>query len=245
MRYVVYEGSAFGAAFKPPDRIPAETCSRLQEDAEEFVLTSRGQLWDIDRHAYAATTDVDVLRSYDIARSLRVSSACVPIFEWIRELFAIPASIDLLLKDCFVARYLPTEQASLKRHVDGTLLSFVMALSDPAAYEGGETNLGTNTTGYTHNVRLERGEYVVFPGGLIHHSVLPVTSGARYMLVGFVSLTCATWISAQRMLSTYQDRVKERLSKLDSKGHKPEILKVIADIPSQLMKYDSILPRRP
>ena len=243
MRFIVYDGK-FGAAFKPYPKLDADVCLNIIRDADEFVLSCMGSLWDNDRHSYAETTDVDALKSYDIPRSLVVCKACAPVLTWIRELYDIPRELDLELRDCFVARYKPNEQPSLKRHVDGTLLSFIIALSDSTAYDGGETHLGTNTTGSTHSVRLERGEYLVFPGGLLHHSVKPVTRGERYMLVGFVSITCTTWFAARRMLDRYQDRVKERLAKYDSARNREGILRLLQDIPSQLSTYATKLPPR-
>ena len=77
MRFIVYDGK-FGAAFKPYPKLDADVCLNIIRDADEFVLSCMGSLWDNDRHSYAETTDVDALKSYDIPRSLVVCKACAP-----------------------------------------------------------------------------------------------------------------------------------------------------------------------
>ena len=65
-------------------------------------------------------------------------------------------------------------------------LSFVLGLSDPDDYEGGELEL--NATGNLANatiMKIKKGHLVVFPS-YIAHRVTPVTSGQRLTLVGWV-----------------------------------------------------------
>lgn len=65
-------------------------------------------------------------------------------------------------------------------------LSFVLGLTDPEEYEGGELEL--NVTGNIANatsLKLKKGHLAVFPS-YIAHRVTPVTSGQRLTLVGWV-----------------------------------------------------------
>lgn len=64
-------------------------------------------------------------------------------------------------------------------------LSFVVGLSDPAAYEGGELELNTGgDADKAHGMKIRRGDLVVFPS-FVPHRVKPVTSGQRMTLVGW------------------------------------------------------------
>lgn len=63
-------------------------------------------------------------------------------------------------------------------------LSFVIQLSDPAEYEGGELllHLGAEPT----KIKKKRGYMAVFPSYSLHE-VSPVTKGERYSLVGWIT----------------------------------------------------------
>jgi PKHD-type hydroxylase len=76
------------------------------------------------------------------------------------------------------------------KHVDsmfnGTVrkLSFVLQLSNPKDYEGGELRLHL---GDAPNVmKKEQGTIVVFPSPTLHE-VTPITKGRRYSLVGWIT----------------------------------------------------------
>lgn len=65
-------------------------------------------------------------------------------------------------------------------------LSFVLGLSDPNSYEGGELQINANgDANEPHSLKIKRGDLVVFPS-YISHRVTPVTSGERMTLVGWV-----------------------------------------------------------
>jgi len=62
-------------------------------------------------------------------------------------------------------------------------LSFVLPLSEPDSYEGGELVLKPNFQ--EKSIPLEQGKMIIFPSFILH-KVTPVTSGTRYMLVGWL-----------------------------------------------------------
>lgn len=65
-------------------------------------------------------------------------------------------------------------------------LSFVLGLTDPDEYEGGDLEI--NATGNLNNavsLRIKKGHLVAFPS-YVAHRVTPVTSGQRLTLVGWV-----------------------------------------------------------
>ena len=62
-------------------------------------------------------------------------------------------------------------------------LSFVIPLSPPEHYEGGE--LIVKTSKKEQSVPLTQGKMILFPSFILH-KVTPVTKGERYMLVGWL-----------------------------------------------------------
>jgi len=102
----------------------------------------------------------------------------------------------LYCRDLFFVIYTPDAQAGLELHRDGSLLSFNLLLSSPAAFAGGGTTFPSLTDAVAASLvgRLDAdgvtvtpqlGEAVVHPGGLLHGG-RAVTSGTRLLLVGFV-----------------------------------------------------------
>jgi PKHD-type hydroxylase len=87
--------------------------------------------------------------------------------------------------------YNSNEEGHYKAHTDAQMwnlphnrkLSFVMQLSDPSEYEGGELLLHTAFEPTT--IRKEKGLIACFPSYTLHE-VTPVTKGERYSLVAWV-----------------------------------------------------------
>ena len=83
------------------------------------------------------------------------------------------------------------EEGCYKSHIDplnwtnphNRKLSFVLQLSDPSEYEGGELKLYNAYEPTT--IKREKGLIVFFPSYTLHE-VTPVTKGERYTLVGWV-----------------------------------------------------------
>jgi PKHD-type hydroxylase len=76
------------------------------------------------------------------------------------------------------------------KHVDsmfnGTVrkLSFVLQLSDPKDYEGGELQIHLSDN--PEAMKKQQGTVVVFPSPTLHQ-VTPITEGRRYSLVGWIT----------------------------------------------------------
>ena len=63
-----------------------------------------------------------------------------------------------------------------------TDVSFTIALSDPEDYDGGYLQLKDG--GWEVDFKLQKGEIVVYPAGLLHQ-VTPVKNGVRYVCCGW------------------------------------------------------------
>lgn len=89
--------------------------------------------------------------------------------------------------------YRGNESGHYSKHVDPMFwnlpedrkLSFVVQLSDPSSYEGGDLILHPGSTPESVKIEKRKGKMVLFPSHTIHE-VTPVTKGIRYTLVGWV-----------------------------------------------------------
>jgi len=94
----------------------------------------------------------------------------------------LPDASKLRLADGFVVKYDATGgQRELKPHRDGSVLSFNIALNQASEFEGG----GTWFSSLVDPIKIDQGEVVTHSSALLHggHGI---TSGKRYILVGFV-----------------------------------------------------------
>jgi hypothetical protein len=150
------------------------------------------------RHPYHPTNDFDVrdcaalARRLDVAWRTVVAPTMAALFmgggggggrghsSWRR---------DLVLREAFFVRYTPGAQSALAPHRDGHLLSFNILLSEPDSFGGG----GTRFLGGVEPPLMRperRGDLTLHCGKLLHEGVA-VTSGVRYIVVGFVDATAA------------------------------------------------------
>lgn len=79
--------------------------------------------------------------------------------------------------------YCPHTDCNPGYYADNRKLSFVMQLSDPEDYEGGELRLHQART--PDIIKKEKGLITFFPSHVLHECT-PVTSGVRYTLVGWI-----------------------------------------------------------
>ncbi|MEA5424562.1 Fe2+-dependent dioxygenase [Synechococcus sp. CCY9201] len=106
------------------------------------------------------------------------------------------------------------------RHVDNAFmaggrsdLSFTVALTDPAAYEGGDLVL--ESPDREERVRLGSGQAIVYPSTLLHR-VEPVTAGERLVAVGWIQSRIRS--SEQRELLFELDAARRALFQQQGKG---------------------------
>ena len=126
------------------------------------------------------TTDLEV----DRAPALRRWLLRAGVMNRVRAHFAAAHGAQLhALDDLFVIKYDARkggEQRELRPHRDAGDLSFMVALSARSDYTGG----GTHDPELEKVVHLEQGELLSFDADLVHSGV-PISSGVRYLLVGF------------------------------------------------------------
>lgn len=126
------------------------------------------------------TTDLEVDRAPALRRWLLGAGVMIRVGAH----FAAAHGAQLhALDDLFVIKYDARkggEQRELRPHRDAGDLSFMVALSARSEYTGG----GTHYPELQKVVHLEQGELLSFDADLVHSGV-PISSGVRYLLVGF------------------------------------------------------------
>jgi len=89
--------------------------------------------------------------------------------------------VEIGARDLFFVKYDSQKQRELKLHRDGVLVSFNILLNVHSEFEGG----GTYFQHLDEVMSIERGDCVMHSGRVLHAGH-PITSGERYILVGFL-----------------------------------------------------------
>lgn len=85
-------------------------------------------------------------------------------------------------KDCFYDWHI---DLSGNLETSSRKLSFVVFLSNPKDYDGGNLDFDMKDKSRTPFVPMEQGSMIIFPS-FLPHRVLPVTRGVRHTLVGWI-----------------------------------------------------------
>lgn len=170
---------------------PAE-CARLVAAAEHAASIRGG--WHTDRHAEHPTTDMPLAElesgAATFARERLDAAVLAPAAAHrgfrtdhlhCRDRFIIKYSCPHDCVDSTTTSDTPAHRAGLGLHIDGSIISFNVLLNSPGEFAGG----GTFFKHLNTVVHLDQGEAVVHDGKQKHAGV-PITSGCRYILVGFV-----------------------------------------------------------
>ena len=157
-----------------------EECEKIIEEAEYIASLSE---WTKNRHGNYPTTDLPLVQLPETLKFLRIAlvERIYPMLQAQYEMF-LPDASKLRLADGFVVKYDATGgQRELKPHRDGSVLSFNIALNQASEFEGG----GTWFSSLVDPIKIDQGEVVTHSSALLHggHGI---TSGKRYILVGFV-----------------------------------------------------------
>ena len=143
--------------------------------------------WKKDRHSSYPTTDlnyiVDPFTKHDRTYlAQRLDARLSPVME---RAFGISRGA-IRANDIFVVRYDATRgQTKLRRHTDGSHVSFNILLNDE--FEGGGTRFHNRYDGSFIDVTPDVGEALISHADILHEG-LATTGGTRYILVGFNSI---------------------------------------------------------
>lgn len=156
-----------------------DTCRWIISECEKYALQNGG--WTTRRHVSYPTTDLPVeligsvfgfiLETFKTITSKIMKSYCLD-----------ENTIKLDYTDVFIVKYEYSAQEYLEMHCDGSFISFQILLSNITDFEGGGTYFDDGLI-----MKPDQGGLVIHSSH-IKHSGLPITSGIRYVLVGFVNL---------------------------------------------------------
>lgn len=157
-------------------------CQQIINEAEYVASQIE---WTKNRHGNFPTTDLPLVELPQTLQFLRLALV-ERIYPLLRSQYGcyLPDPSKLRLADGFVVKYdAANGQKELKPHRDGSVLSFNIALNSANEFEGG----GTWFASMNDSIRIDQGQIVSHASGLLHggHGI---TSGIRYILVGFVIL---------------------------------------------------------
>ncbi|EOD31217.1 hypothetical protein EMIHUDRAFT_253598 [Emiliania huxleyi CCMP1516] len=165
--------------------------------------------WSTRRHKHHPTTDIAVERETAPALHSAVKPLVARVVLPTLALHYGFELCELQMRDLFVVRYQQGAQDRLTPHRDGNLLSFSILLSDPSEFEGGGLRFhslgpacdacgGLRAAAATCR-RCDGVGRLALPGcgcgdltthsGKLLHEGARVTSGTRFVLVGFVHVT--------------------------------------------------------
>lgn len=137
--------------------------------------------FEIDRHKNYPTTDKVLTEEWESFPKLKdlVNNKIVNIFA---NMFDIPDPLTISVEELFFVKYEYSEnsQKHLDIHQDGSEMSFVLALNDTY------THGGTHFIMTDEHTKLKIGECVFFSGKQYHQG-MPISSGIRYILTGFLN----------------------------------------------------------
>ena len=187
-----------GYGLLPNKRMEKDLCKDIIKNAERCSEFRGG--WRTKRHQNFATTDLCVYSDFPSYFSLHIIKDLLWIYPVLKKCYSIPSELDFTMSDLFVVRFATGAQNALDLHLDGSLFSFVLSLSEEDSYEMGGTlfpDISPNVNAYSEeghqgqSFKLGCGEIIIFAGGMIPHGSVPVTKGVRYILAGFINFSHA------------------------------------------------------
>lgn len=161
--------------------LTVQECELVTKHAEEHAKAHGG--WQKKRHRNYPTTDLPL---YDVkALSAWWNNTVQPRLETaMRKLLDVHDSDVFVMRDLFVVKYTSEGQRGLELHSDGSHLSYNVLLSPSDDFEGG----GTYFRGPAQEIHPPQGSVLLHESHTMHQG-LNVTTGQRFILVGFV------WVS--------------------------------------------------
>ena len=171
------ENSRFNITRSVKNFITKEMCEWIIYESELYASQIGG--WTKTRHKNYPTTDLPVKSMGRIVAPL-MNLVVVDIFPIIAKTFGLNRYL-LNIVDLFVVKYDVDYQNHLDFHQDGSIISFNILLNDD--FEGGGTIIRHKTGEVTYE--SEKCELFIHSGKVLH-SGRAVTSGRRYIIVGFI-----------------------------------------------------------
>ena len=153
-------------------------CKWIIDEAESYANINGG--WTTKRHKSYPTTDIPIHLIKNIFNYLLHSFKDITCK--IKNSYNLDSSSDIDFTDVFIVKYDENKQNFLQLHQDISFLSFQILLSDNSDFEGGGTYFDDGLL-----YKLNIGDLFIH-SSRSNHSGLPIYSGIRYLLVGFINI---------------------------------------------------------
>ena len=169
-----------------------DECKYIIDESEKYALNNISDKyptgWVTDRHQIKPTTDLDIFNIPNIASMIvnTIYKKVYPEFENKFNSFPHMFNIynnDLRISDIFIVKYEEGKQNSLDIHRDQSSVSFNILLNNTNEFDDGGTEFYINNKSYKYKNKQGSG---VLSFGKVEHKGIPITSGIRYILVGFI-----------------------------------------------------------
>lgn len=156
-------------------------CKWIIDEANKYALKNGG--WTVKRHKNYPTTDIPI--TYIPSLSTPLMNYCIAhILPLISKNYKMNYYF-LSISDLFIVKYDVDGQNYLDWHRDGSIISFNILLNDDFT-DGGTAIEHISENGTEERIyNTNKGDLLIHPGKL-KHSGLQITSGSRYILVGFI-----------------------------------------------------------
>lgn len=158
--------------------IHSDVCNFIVAESEKYAEKNG---WTNNRHANYPTTDIPVKCINNIC-VLVDNIIKYDILPLLQQYYNVNKYF-LEYNDIFIVKYDCNAQNKLEKHRDGSIFSFNVLLNNPNEFIGGGTIFEIN--GNDILVNNTQGGVVLHCGQLLH-SGNEITSGKRYLLVGFI-----------------------------------------------------------
>ena len=152
------------------------------------------------KHRRYATTDVSMERVEARGDASYREALCETVIPAIAAVWRLDPR-RLGVSEAFVVKYSASGQNSLDLHTDSSRFSLNILLSHEGDFDGGGTWF--ETLGRAE--RLRQGGALIHEGDLKHRG-MPISSGARYILVAFIEYDTTTSLRRPRRLDVRHDR---------------------------------------
>lgn len=161
-----------------PKVIYPDVCNFIILESEKYAEQNG---WTNNRHANYPTTDIPVknIKNISVLVDNIIKYDILPLFQQYYNI----SKYFLEYNDIFIVKYDSNAQNKLEKHRDGSIFSFNILLNNPNEFIGGGTIFEIN--GNNVLVHNSQGGVVLHSGQLLH-SGNEITSGKRYLLVGFI-----------------------------------------------------------
>lgn len=163
--------------FKHTNIISENICKWLINESEKYAINNGG--WTSENFITYKTLDIKLEKIPNIFEYF-LNIEIKNILDTIQKDYCLPINTEFIITDLNIIKYKKGIQEGLDFHRDNSFITFNICLNDD--FEGGGTLFEDGLLMLTN-----KGDMIVH-SGKINHKGIPILSGERYILIGFVDI---------------------------------------------------------